>query len=67
MSISKIKQAIAQFKFTATQDGEQVRVFDAKNRLAALVENGQVVAKYQGAKVLCGSLVRNAIREALAA
>jgi len=67
MNIQKIQQAIAQFKFTATQDVTQIRVFTPKGQLAAVVENGVIAPKYAGAKALCGSLVRNAIREALAA
>ena len=45
----------------------QVIILDSKNRFAGWIDtdNKKVVAKYQGSKVLLGSIVRNALVQAL--
>lgn len=53
--------------FSAKQEGKKINIFDKRGDFAGVVENGKIIAKYQGQKVLLGSLIRNDIRSILEA
>lgn len=63
-----VNPIVGNYKMTAKISGNnQVIIIDSKNRFAGWIDtdNKRVVAKYQGSKVLLGSLVRNALVQAL--
>ena len=61
-----VSNAVAQFGYTARITGVSVSVYNAKGRLAGMVDgNGAVDRKYDGRKALMGALVRDAIVTAL--
>ena len=62
-----INSAVAKFGFTARQNGNVIEVRDGKGRLAGTVANGIVTRKQIGLQQLMGSLVRDAIVNALKA
>lgn len=65
MNIEKITAAAAKFSFTVKVEGVVVKIVNPKGQLAAQICNGKVEPKYAGQKVLCGSLLRNALAEAI--
>ena len=62
-----INSAVAKFGFIARQNGKVIEVRDGKGRLAGTVANGIVTRKQIGSQQLMGSLVRDAIKNALKA
>jgi len=63
-----VSPIVGNYKMTAKISGNnQVIILDSKNRFAGWIDtdNKKVVAKYQGSKVLLGSIVRNALVQAL--
>ena len=65
--ISQIQAAVAQFGFTASvASNEMVIIRNKKAQIVASVTDSGVEQKYAGAKNLCGALVRNAIKAAIA-
>ncbi len=64
--ITQIQQAVDKFSFTASvASNDLVIVRNKKGRICANVTAAGCEQKYEGARNLCGSLVRNAIDAAL--
>lgn len=65
--IAKIQESVNQFSFTATvASNDLVIVKNKKGLICANVTAAGVEQKYAGAKILCGSIARDAIKAAIA-
>ena len=65
MNTEKITAVANSFSFTVEVKETEIRIINPKGQFAARIRNGKVEPLYAGQKVLCGSLLRNALTNAI--